>query len=254
LHNDADACRVVLTEAKDKVEKLDFEISKKLKGVPALQSRIDKIQSILEETRGEIKLGDMLRDESERIVDDTFEQEERSIDGDIGVLNEKISDAKKKMSEFDKREHKERIIKYYSGKLRYFCKRLGVDNVPGNMWENIRPTIRETGNKAPRLILAYNYAVLHTINKFSTSCFCPIVVDTPLQQDPDPHNAKRMINFVIHERPKGSQLVLATGSLQGVKLRGREINPDSKEQLLKADQYEPVRRFMMPFINAVLSN
>ena len=254
LHNDADACRVVLTDAREKVEKYDAAISEKLKSVPALQSRIDKIQSILEETRGQIKLGDMLRDESERIVDDTFEQEERSIDGDIGVLNEKISDATKKMSAFGRKEHKDKIIKFYADKLRAFCGKLGVENVPSNMWDNIRPTIRETGNMAPRLILAYNYAVLHTINSFSTSCFCPIVVDTPLQQDPDSENAKRMIDFVVNDRPKGSQLVLATGSLHGVQISGREIQPDSKLELLQADQYEPVLRFMKPFLNAALTD
>ena len=85
LHNDADACRIVLTEARAMVDRLDADITQRLKSVPSLQARIDRIQSILEETRGQVKLGDMLRDESERIVDNTFEQEERSVDGDIGV-------------------------------------------------------------------------------------------------------------------------------------------------------------------------
>ncbi|WP_306257990.1 hypothetical protein [Pararhizobium sp. IMCC21322] len=253
LHNDADACRIILLEARAKVDKLNAEIVLRLKSVPSMQVSIDRIQSILEETRGQIKLGDMLRDESERILDHTFEREERSIDGDIGALNEKIAAAKKEMGSFDKKENREKIVKFYADKLRMFCKKLRVDNVPSNMWDNIRPTIRETGNKAPRLILAYNYAILHTIDKFSTSCFCPIVIDTPLQQDPDPENSKRMINFALNERPSGSQLVLATGSLHGVKLDGREVNPETKEQLLQADQYESVRSFMLPFINAVLS-
>lgn len=252
LHNDAEACRMVLVEATARVERLDKDIDAKLKAVPALQNRIARIQEILEETRGDIKLGDMLRDESERIVDDTFEQEERSIDGDIGALNDDIVAAKKEMSSFDKREHKDRIIKFYATKLRTFCTKLGVENVPANMWDNIRPTIRETGNRAPRLLLAYNYAILHTIHEFSTSCFCPIVVDTPLQQDPDPVNSEKMIRFAIDDRPEGSQLVLATGSLHGAEFLGREINPENKEQLLRADQYEAVRTHMLPFLNAVL--
>ncbi len=254
LHNDAEACRIVLVEARAKVQRLDKDVDAKFKAIPALEKRIERIQEILEETRGEIKLGDMLRDESERIVDDTFEQEERSIDGDIGALNDRIVEAKKEMSSFDKKEHKEKIIKFYAGKLREFCTELGVENVPTNMWNNIRPTIKETGNRAPRLLLAYNYAVLHTIHEFSTSCFCPIVVDTPLQQDPDPKNAEKMIRFAINDRPKGSQLVLATGSMQGVEFSGREINPEAKEQLLRADQYEAVRMHMLPFLNAVLES
>ncbi|ETX15288.1 hypothetical protein OCH239_18510 [Roseivivax halodurans JCM 10272] len=63
-----------------------------------------------------------------------------------------------------------------------------------------------------------------------------------------------MIKFALEERPQGSQLVLATGSLHGVELSGREINPEAKEQLLRADQYEVVREHMLPFMNAVLED
>lgn len=253
LHNDADACRVVFLEAKSKVEKLDAEISRKLKSVPSVQKRIDAIQSILSEVRGQIKLGDMLRDESERLVDTTFEDEQRSIDGDIGLLNQQIAETKSKMEAYNKKEHREKIIKFYADKLRDFCRKIGVQNVPENMWNSVRPPIRETGNRAPRLLLAYNYAVLHTINEFSTSCFCPIVVDTPLQQDPDPENAKRMINFAINQRPAESQLILATGSLHGVDFDGQQIHPNAKEKLLSEEQYEVVRNFMLPFMNSVLT-
>jgi hypothetical protein len=252
LHNDTEACRIVLGEARKKVQQLDSKIDAKLKAIPALHDRIGRIQKILEETRGEVKLGDMLRDESERIVDDTFEQEERALCGDIGALDIKAAEAKKDMNSFDKKKHKESILKFYEGKLREFCAKLGVENVPDNMWSNIRPVIQETGNRAPRLLLAYNYAILHTIQEFSTSCFCPIVIDTPLQQDPDPKNAERMIQFAISERPKGSQLVLATGSMQGIEFLGREISPETKEQLLRADKYKEVREFMLPFMNAAL--
>lgn len=254
LHNDADACRIIFVEARSKVDSLDASISESLKSIPSLQSRIDHIQVILEETRGEIKLGDMLRDESERMVDETFEQEERSIDGDIGALDQRIAEANKEMRSFDKKERKEKIVDFYAGKLRSFCQKLGVENIPDNMLGNIRPPIKETGNRAPRLILAYNYAILHTIDAYSTSCFCPIVVDTPLQQDPDPLNAERMIDFALNEKPKNSQIILATGSLHDVEVNGKEIAPEAKEQLLRSDQYETVRSFMLPFINAALTN
>jgi hypothetical protein len=52
-----------------------------------------------------------------------------------------------------------------------------------------------------------------------------------------------MIDFALNERPEGSQLVLATGSLHGVKLTGREINPETKGQLLQSCEYEAVRSF-----------
>jgi hypothetical protein len=66
------------------------------------------------------------------------------------------------------------------------------------------------------------------MKRFSTSAFCPIVVDTPVQQDQDATNAARMISFCLSEIPEGSQLILGTVSLHGVKYNGHVIETDTK--------------------------
>lgn len=254
LTNDADACRTILVGAQAKVEKLDKDIAQKLTGVPELENRISNIKEILEETRGEVKLADMLKDESERLVDKSFEDEEAALDVDIGKFNTKISDAKQKMSEFTKASHKKKIVEFYDNKLRTFCGELNISNIPSSVWGKVRPIISETGSLNPRLLLAYYYAVLHTINEYSTACFCPIIIDTPLQQDPDFENSKRLIQFAIDRKPENSQLVLATGSLHGIETSGVSIEPNSFRSLLSEDQYDEVYDFVLPFINASLSD
>lgn len=254
LTNDADACRIILVEARAQVFVLDKRIEKRLENIPELESRIAKIRAILEETRGQIKLGDMLKDESQRLVDQTFVEEERDIDGEIGGLEVKIADAKKRMAEFTKASHKKKITDFYAEKLRSFCLELNITDIPSGMWNSIRPSINETGSRNPRLLLAYYYAILHTISKYSTCSFCPVVIDTPLQQDPDPMNSKRMIQFAIEKRPEGTQLIIATGDLHGVEVPGSTIEPSGFRSLLSEDQYESVHEFVMPFINASLSH
>ncbi|MCF2904640.1 hypothetical protein L0666_06555 [Octadecabacter sp. CECT 8868] len=252
LINDADACRIVLIEARAKVAKHDGDIEKVLRSVPSLEKRISSIKAILQETRGEVKLADMLKDESERLVDKSFEDEERVLDGEIGILNVTASDAKAEMDSLTKASRKKKIVEFYDAKLREFCGLLNITNIPSSVWGKVRPVISETGSLNPRLLLAYYYAVLHTIDEFSTSCFCPIVVDTPLQQDQDPENSKRLIRFAIENKPVGSQLILATGSLNRIVPPGRLIEPDSKRSLLSEDKYEDVYDFMLPFLNASL--
>jgi hypothetical protein len=48
------------------------------------------------------------------------------------------------------------------------------------------------------------------MKRHSTSAFCPIAIDTPVQQDQDPTNAARMITFCLCENATNSQLIVGT--------------------------------------------
>jgi hypothetical protein len=248
LMNDADACRTVLSESRARIAELDASIEIELKKLFGAHEQIKKISALLDEKRGEIKLGDMLRDESERMVDKTLVSEGLEIDHQIGEVEHKISLAESRMKKFENKVHKNSIMDFYVNKLKAFCEELAISSVPDKMYGSIRPVINEAGSSKPRLLLAYYYAILHTIDAYSTACFCPIVVDTPLQQDPDPKNAERMIRFAIDKRPTGSQIILATGNLYNVGVKGKTIIPNTKYSLLQADQYDVVRDFVTPFL------
>src|SRR5690606_17674221 len=104
--------------------------------------------------------------------------------------------------------------------------------------KSVSPKINETGSYGPRAILAYHFALLHTIREFTTSCLCPIILDTPLQQDQDDTNAAAIIAFALKNRPPDMQLVLGTVSLHGAEYGGHVINPQVKESLLQSDQFD----------------
>lgn len=252
LVNDADACRLVFKEAQQRVTELDKKIEVELQKVPTFEDRINKISALLAENRGQVLLGDMLRDESERIVEQTFIEETEQIDVSIGQVDERIAGHAAAMRKITNAKHKETITDFYAQKMRSFCHELGISNVPDKLLKSVRPVIDEVGSSKPRLLLAYYYAVLHTISEYSTSCFCPIVLDTLLQQDPDPENAKRMTSFAINRRPNGSQLIMATGDLQGVPFKGQLIEPSTYRSLLEEDQYEGVLETMTPFVNGAM--
>lgn len=252
LMNDADACRTVYSESMKRIAELEVSIQKEMRQVSGVEDRIYKINALMEESRGEVKLRDMLHDESERMVDHAFVVEGAEIDDKIGEVDRRISAADAKMKEFDNAKHKKMVKDFYVQRMLTFCKELGVTKIPDTVLKSVRPTISEAGSSQPRLFLAYYYAILHTIANFSTACFGPIVVDTPKQQDQDDKNAEAMIKFCIERRPIGTQLILASGSLHGVDVPGRIINPGTKHALLDAAQFDAVRTFMTPFIDAVM--
>jgi len=251
LINDADACRGFLASAQHSLVEVESDVARQMESLAGYGDRIARIDNLLDEERGEIKLRDMLKDESERIVDTTIAAEREVIDLAISGWSEKEDTANALMKELSDSERKAKIVSFYAQKLTAFASDLGVDFGKAAK-KSVSPKINETGSYGPRASLAYHFALLHTIREFTTSCLCPIILDTPLQQDQDEKNATAMIAFALKNRPKDMQLVLGTVSMHGVEYDGYSINPKVKESLLRREDFDEVSDYMRPFINKML--
>lgn len=251
LISDADACRGFLASSRHALSEVESDIGRQFASLQEYGSRIARIDAILEENRGEIKLRDMLNDESERILDATIVSERAAIDEGIGSWLVKENDAAERMRIHSSAKRKAEILVFYAKKLRDFAWELGVEFSEAAR-RSVAPKINETGSYGPRAILAYHYALLHTIREFTTSCLCPIILDTPLQQDQDEKNAAAIIAFALKHRPRDMQLILGTVSLHDVAYEGHRINPTIKESLLTKDEFDEVNLHMRPFINKML--
>ncbi len=250
---DADACRTFLSEARENLIKIDKDMNSELARLKTYGDQISEIDGILEETRGEVKLRDMLRDESERLIDGTIREQFSELDSDIGTQRAKMEQSDAEMAVISNNKRRKRIVDFYGDKLAKFVKILDADTLKKRDYQTVNPTIHETGSDLPRAHLAYYYAILHTINEFSTSCMCPIVVDTPIQQDQDEENAKKMIDFAFSQKPAGSQVILGTVSLHGVKFEDKIIKMQQKKSLLSSSQYNVVLEDMDPLLDKLLS-
>lgn len=251
LISDADACRGFLASARHSLVEVEADVERQMQSLRAYDDRIGRIDALLEERRGEVKLRDMLKDESERIVDVTIAAERAVIDGGILEWQIKEDEAVKVMKAHSSAKRKAEIVAFYSKKLSSFAVELGV-TFEAAAKTSVSPKINETGSYGPRAILAYHFALLHTIREFTTSSVCPIILDTPLQQDQDERNAAAIIAFALKNRPRDMQLILGTVSLHGVEYDGHIINPQVKESLLRADAFDAVNAYMRTFINKML--
>lgn len=251
LISDADACRGFLASARHSLVEVEADVARQMQSLRSYDDRIGRINALLEEKRGEVKLRDMLKDESERIVDTTIAAERAVIDGGIVEWQIKEEEAVKLMKAHSSAKRKAEIVAFYTKKLSAFAVELGVTfGVAAK--KSVSPKINETGSYGPRAILAYHFALLHTIREFTTSCLCPIILDTPLQQDQDENNAAAIIAFALKNRPRDMQLILGTVSLHGAEFNGHVINPQVKESLLRKEEFETVNAYLRPFINKML--
>jgi hypothetical protein len=129
---------------------------------------------------------------------------------------------------------------------------LNVPNLSEKAYRAIDCHIHETGSDLPRALLAYYFAFVHTMRAASPSALFPFVIDTPVQQDQDPANAARIIQFILNNVPRDMQLILGTVSLHGVQYGGHEVHTTQKLRLLNEETYEEAKDYMNPLYMKLL--
>lgn len=253
LIGDADLCRGFLLEAKQDLAQVDAEIGRQRQIFDDFGKQVAEIQSLLDEERGEVKLRDLIEGESERLVDGAIETERAALDAEVGKLDTMSDEAAAVMKSFDDQKYKKKILDFYRTKMGEFLLRLRVPGLTMDDYKKIDCAINETGSDLPRALLAYFYAFLHTMREFAGGVACPIVLDSPVQQDQDPDNAARIIDFALRGAPKGSQLILGSVSLHGVAYSGHSIRTVDELHLLNMEEYDAVRDEMAPLFQQMLA-
>lgn len=117
---------------------------------------------------------------------------------------------------------------------------LGVETVPEKSYKTIISKVTDTGSGAPRAYLAYYYSLLGVINKYSTSTFCPIILDSPNQQEQDRSHWDMIKDFIITKQPLNSQLILGTVEFGDRQFEGEIIELNEKYHFLQEEDFEEV--------------
>lgn len=165
----------------------------------------------------------------------TKEQEVRSRIDDLG--DDLKVDAKRKRE----------INEFYQARMKEFLAILSVNVLSEADYKSYERQIKTNalGSDLPRSLLAQQFAFLQTMAGFNPSIACPLVIDSPLQQEQDKDNAAAIFQFIFSRVLPGQQLILGTLSLDGV---GSDVIPkDAKRihltdelHLLQKDQYSTV--------------
>lgn len=254
LSADAETCRDYLIRTKEQITKVDANIEKKSQTLRRYDAEIESIQDILNERRGELSLRSLLEHESRKIAGETLEAEKRSIEGEIGRIGLAISEVEKSMRKISGTKRRKEIIDFYQKKLIEFCQDLNLPSPTVKALSSLRPALDDTGSDLPRLILAYHYAILHTICEFSSSVVAPIVFDTAQHQDQDNTNLNAIIRFAFEKRPKGTQFIFGTVELHDYDFNGRVILSPNERSLLSEKAYPDAVSVIAPFVTAWMSD
>jgi prefoldin subunit 5 len=247
--DDREACFEFLTDAKEKVGLLTSEALKAESDVRDADRILAEIQLSLDTKQDEVSLFEVIESQGRRIASNLFDGQLNALDSQIAALLGKIANIDDRLKELKDKKRREEIVRYYSGFVLDYLRRLDVTNYSADAITKIPASISETGSDLPRALLAYFLAILRTIHKHSTSLFAPIVVDSPNQQDQDDINVGAMIDLIIAARPDDAQTILGTVSLHGRSIEnGKVIELTEKLSVLQSDEFDDTVASMQPYV------
>ena len=258
IAEDEEKLEELLIELKIELIKLNEDIAKFDKSFIEKKIDFEKIQQLLNSKKEEIKLADIIESEGKKKVNEIFKNEQNVIYQKIGAAKTKSDLLEKQLQEINKggENRKRAIMNLYKSKLISFLKELNidVDKAPRNLFKRMDAKINEQGSNLPRTLLAYYFSFFHVMNRYSTSTFCPIIIDSPNQQEQDEENRKAIMNFIHNNQPEDSQIILGLVNDIDISLFEKDndsdiiLLKDDKYSLLKKDFYDEVNEEIYPII------
>ena len=152
-----------------------------------------RLDNLLSEERGELRFHDVLEGEGERVLDKSFDEEFGVLKAKIGTCVVTSTDAKKRMGENTNRKRNLTISATYIKHMTKLLNSPDVHSLAVNDYKSIEGKIRDTGSELPRAILTYKFAFLYTMLEHSSSPLYQLVIDSPLQQDQDNENVRKIL-------------------------------------------------------------
>jgi hypothetical protein len=255
IAKDEQRCLDLIIELKEELSIVKAKIEKTNNKFSTNNRTIVDIQKQLESKKEKVKLKDVIESEGKKEIRKLFESEIREYEEELKskLLLQKQYEADVKS--FEDRKRSNRIKSDYRELMSRFLKKLNVHSLSEKSYSRIDASIKESGSAMPRALMAYYYSILHTIRKEGSSAFCPIVIDSPNQQGQDSENLPILIDFILSEQPKDSQLILALEELpDSAKIEKSDIiELTDKRSLLLKDQFEKVFSEMKPYLESIIN-
>lgn len=237
----------IIPELYDQKSLYDNQIAKIKEDLKSAQRLSSELKDMLQEVKEQLTLQDIIKSQASKQVESTFDEQIDELLQRIGELDIARTKLLAKTAEFDDKKRATEINEKFKESLRFAQTELGIkDPKVGTILQYGLISKSETGSRAPRAILAYHYALLKTIEDKSTSPMLPVVIDSPKQQDPDPHTTKKLFNLCIDGLSDNNQLIIGSVSFERETDELKTLTMTEKYSLLKEHLYDEVYQQVMP--------
>lgn len=232
----------LLLELIKDAKNVEVQIEKEKDSLTSITAEVSRINEILAEKKGELKLKDIIDNAGKNQIKALFTERYSALN-EILISNALQKDTlEKKLKAFESKERKTEIQNFFTSRMGSFLKKLDIHSLNFEDYKAITTTIesKETGSSRPRALIAYYFTFFHLMKKFTSSTYCPIIIDSPNQQDQDIEHIDKIMGFINHNQPDNSQMILGLAETYGENFNCKIIELKEKYSLLQKSEYEEV--------------
>ncbi len=248
---DKDGLFNALIISQDKLHELEAKAQVERGNIAQIENRLATINHLFSVRKANLSFRDIIaiqgRNEAARLIRSRVAE----VDKAVGERLRGEQAASERMRAAVSRKRTREIRDYFTERLVAYTDHLSV-----RFDASRRPSMTSMpfgrGSAGPRGIISYYYAFLHTVRKYSSAAFGPVVIDEPNQQGQG--DMPRVMRFILDQKPTDSQVIVATHDLYGLTKQDATIITvgKRKDQLLDEDSYEEVSDILRPYLGQLI--
>jgi hypothetical protein len=248
LAKDSDKCEHILSALQEQQMRLAKEIDGVNREFTERTLEAERIRHLLEVKQQDVKLEDLIDSESKKKLKAVLERKYTEANAAVTNLAETILELRKKLDAFTNKEHRKEIRDEFVGNMRRNLTELSVFSVTEKAYDDYTKVVKAQGSEQPRVVLAYGFSILEIMRNRASSAYCPIIIDSPVQQEQDDRNHKQIVEFIRKRQPRGSQLIFGIVDAKDIEFPGAVVRLEHKHQLLSLEEFDSAYNEMEPFI------
>lgn len=201
-----------------------------------------KIEELMLLKKGDLQLQDVIDSSGKNQVRKLFTEKNEELNELIIKNNIEKQSLEKKLKALENKQRRKDINNSFSVRMSQFCNALDIRSLKAEDYKTVSVTIekKERGSTIPRALIAYYYSFFYLMKQFSSTTYCPLIIDSPNQQDQDIEHLDKILGFINETQPDNSQLVLGLAETHGVNFDCHTIELTEKFSLLQQSEYADV--------------
>lgn len=205
--DDKDRCKDLLIDNNTKLDEIKEKISSKEKISQSIRLEIDELQERINHRSNKVTLDEMFEAKLRGYVDDIVGDATDKLREEISRLDVIIFESKESLKRLQKNDKKNMVENDFDQYVKSSLRKFGIYG--DDKKHLLGSKIKTTGSSVIKYVIAFTYAYLNVMKKYSCPLFAPIVIDEPKQKGIDDNGFVSILNSIVYDRPQETQLILS---------------------------------------------
>jgi predicted nucleic acid-binding Zn-ribbon protein len=243
--DDIDHCNALVDQWLKKRSDITVQLQQVESEYKQISSQLQEVEATLARTKENVTLAELIASEGMKEMISTLNTDiQEMLTREEGINEQLLQNAEGlKVDSTRKRE----IVTWYKARMKEYLNTLNVGVLNEDDYKSLDKQIKNNalGSDLPRALLAQYFAFLSTMDQFNSFVLCPMLIDSPFQQEQDPTNRKAILDFIVSKKLPDQQMILATVSVDefadNTELGSATQNElDNKLSVLRKESFGPV--------------